>query len=192
MANVIGKLQLEVFVLSLLEPMVAAPVLNGYTVRLRNEREIEVEVAKGQGAQRRVRAAVGQRLARLEHANENESTRGAVHSARRQAGAKVGMNEIAIKRTSATRRESLARQSRRFLDDRAQRDAARRAHLDPDDRAAGDHDDAVFIIFGSLVGSRIGSMDGVPYMTFIAPGLIMMASSRTRLRTSSRRSSRAS
>ena len=32
-----------------------------------------------------------------------------------------------------------------------------------------------FIIFGSLVGSRIGSMDGVPYTTFIAPGLIMMA-----------------
>jgi ABC-2 type transport system permease protein len=32
-----------------------------------------------------------------------------------------------------------------------------------------------FIIFGSLVGRRIGEMDGVPYMTFIAPGLIMMA-----------------
>jgi ABC-2 type transport system permease protein len=32
-----------------------------------------------------------------------------------------------------------------------------------------------FIIFGSLVGSRIGSMDGVSYITFIAPGLIMMA-----------------
>ncbi len=32
-----------------------------------------------------------------------------------------------------------------------------------------------FIIFGSLVGSRIGTMDGVPYTTFIAPGLIMMA-----------------
>ena len=32
-----------------------------------------------------------------------------------------------------------------------------------------------FIIFGSLVGSRIGQMDGVPYMTFIAPGLIMMS-----------------
>ena len=37
------------FVLSLLEPVVAAPALNGYQVRLRNEREIEVEVAKGQG-----------------------------------------------------------------------------------------------------------------------------------------------
>ena len=32
-----------------------------------------------------------------------------------------------------------------------------------------------FIIFGSLVGSRIGQMDGVSYTTFIAPGLIMMA-----------------
>lgn len=32
-----------------------------------------------------------------------------------------------------------------------------------------------FIIFGSLVGSRIGEMDGVPYTTFIAPGLIMMS-----------------
>ena len=49
MANVIGKLQLEVFVLSLREPLAAAPELPGYTVRLRNEQELEVEVAKGQG-----------------------------------------------------------------------------------------------------------------------------------------------
>ena len=49
MANVIGKLQLEVFVLSVQEPLETAPVLSGYTVRLRNEREIEVEVVKGQG-----------------------------------------------------------------------------------------------------------------------------------------------
>ena len=32
-----------------------------------------------------------------------------------------------------------------------------------------------FVIFGSLVGSRIGLIQGYPYMTFIAPGLIMMA-----------------
>lgn len=32
-----------------------------------------------------------------------------------------------------------------------------------------------FIIFGSLIGRRIGVMDGVPYTMFIAPGLIMMA-----------------
>ncbi len=32
-----------------------------------------------------------------------------------------------------------------------------------------------FIIFGSLIGQRIGIMDGVPYTMFIAPGLIMMA-----------------
>jgi ABC-2 type transport system permease protein len=32
-----------------------------------------------------------------------------------------------------------------------------------------------FVIFGSLVGNRIGQMDGVSYTTFIAPGLIMMS-----------------
>jgi ABC-2 type transport system permease protein len=32
-----------------------------------------------------------------------------------------------------------------------------------------------FIIFGSLIGPRIGDMNGVPYTTFIAPGLIMMS-----------------
>jgi ABC-2 type transport system ATP-binding protein len=49
MKNVIGKLQLEVFVLTVKEAVSAAPVLNGYVSRLRNEHEIEVEVAKGQG-----------------------------------------------------------------------------------------------------------------------------------------------
>jgi ABC-2 type transport system permease protein len=32
-----------------------------------------------------------------------------------------------------------------------------------------------FIIFGSLIGSRIGPMDGYGYMQFIAPGLIMLS-----------------
>ncbi|WP_367680291.1 ABC transporter permease [Candidatus Fukatsuia anoeciicola] len=32
-----------------------------------------------------------------------------------------------------------------------------------------------FIIFGSLIGPRIGKMGGVNYMQFIVPGLIMMA-----------------
>lgn len=32
-----------------------------------------------------------------------------------------------------------------------------------------------FIIFGNLIGSRIGSMGGFEYMSFIVPGLIMMA-----------------
>ena len=49
MKNVIGKLQVETFVLSLKEPVSAAPVLAGYPTRLRNEQEIEVEVMKGQG-----------------------------------------------------------------------------------------------------------------------------------------------
>jgi ABC-2 type transport system permease protein len=32
-----------------------------------------------------------------------------------------------------------------------------------------------FLIFGSLMGQRIGSIDGVDYTLFIAPGLIMMS-----------------
>ncbi len=32
-----------------------------------------------------------------------------------------------------------------------------------------------FVIFGSLIGSRIGRMGGFDYMQYIAPGLIMMA-----------------
>ena len=52
MKNVISKLQVESFVLSLQEPVNEAPVLDGYTVRLRNEHEIEVDVTKGQGLNR--------------------------------------------------------------------------------------------------------------------------------------------
>ena len=32
-----------------------------------------------------------------------------------------------------------------------------------------------FIIFGNLIGRRIGQMDGFDYMQYIAPGLIMMS-----------------
>lgn len=32
-----------------------------------------------------------------------------------------------------------------------------------------------FVIFGSLIGRRVGSMDGFDYMQYIAPGLIMMS-----------------
>lgn len=32
-----------------------------------------------------------------------------------------------------------------------------------------------FVIFGNLIGSQIGDMDGYPYIDYIVPGLIMMA-----------------
>ncbi|MBS0365761.1 MAG: ABC transporter permease [Proteobacteria bacterium] len=32
-----------------------------------------------------------------------------------------------------------------------------------------------FVIFGSLIGRRVGGMGGFPYMQYIAPGLIMMS-----------------
>ena len=32
-----------------------------------------------------------------------------------------------------------------------------------------------FVIFGNLIGRRIGQMNGIDYMDFIVPGLIMMS-----------------
>jgi ABC-2 type transport system permease protein len=32
-----------------------------------------------------------------------------------------------------------------------------------------------FVIFGSLIGKRVGAMDGVDYRSYLAPGLIMMS-----------------
>ena len=32
-----------------------------------------------------------------------------------------------------------------------------------------------FVIFGNLIGPRIGSMNGFSYISYIAPGIIMMA-----------------
>lgn len=32
-----------------------------------------------------------------------------------------------------------------------------------------------FVIFGHFIGSRVGTMNGIPYMQYLAPGLIMMA-----------------
>ncbi len=32
-----------------------------------------------------------------------------------------------------------------------------------------------FLIFGTLIGTRIGDMDGMPYMEFIVPGIILMS-----------------
>lgn len=48
MANVVNKLQRQAFVLSLRNPISEAPVLDGFTTRLRNDHEIEVDVNKGQ------------------------------------------------------------------------------------------------------------------------------------------------
>ncbi|HUL83787.1 MAG TPA: ABC transporter ATP-binding protein [Gammaproteobacteria bacterium] len=62
MKNVIGKLQLESFVLSMQEPIARAPALDGYAVRLRNEHEIEVDVQKGQGLNRVFEALSAQSL----------------------------------------------------------------------------------------------------------------------------------
>ena len=48
MANVVRKLQVEVFVLNLSRPLSEAPRLRDFVTRLRNQTELEVEIEKGQ------------------------------------------------------------------------------------------------------------------------------------------------
>ena len=48
MSKVLRKLQREVFVLSLAEPVTRAPELDGFETRLRNDMELEVEKGVGQ------------------------------------------------------------------------------------------------------------------------------------------------
>jgi ABC-2 type transport system ATP-binding protein len=48
MANVLRKLQTEIFVFNLSEPLAAAPQLQGFQTRLPDEHTLEVEVSKGQ------------------------------------------------------------------------------------------------------------------------------------------------
>ena len=62
MQNVINKLQREAFVLTLDRQVHEAPRLDGYTVRLRNDYEIEVEVEKEQGLNRMFEALTAQDL----------------------------------------------------------------------------------------------------------------------------------
>jgi ABC-2 type transport system ATP-binding protein len=62
MTNVVRKLQWEVFVLTLEQPLAQAPSLDGYRVRLRNEHEIEVEVSKEQGLNRLFETLTAQSL----------------------------------------------------------------------------------------------------------------------------------
>ncbi len=52
MSRVLRKLQYETFVLSLEQTVDVAPLLEGYTVRWRNEHEIEVEVSREQDVNR--------------------------------------------------------------------------------------------------------------------------------------------
>jgi ABC-2 type transport system ATP-binding protein len=63
MVNVVSTLQREAFVLTLEQPVSQAPVLPGYSVKLRNEHEIEVEVTKGQGLNEMFAALSRQSLA---------------------------------------------------------------------------------------------------------------------------------
>ena len=62
-----------------------------------------------------------------------------------------------------------------FLHDSSEGDSTIHEDLASDFITTSYHDGAGILIFGQLIGSRIGTMSGLPYIQFVAPGLIMMS-----------------
>ena len=175
MCNVLRKLQTETFVLNLREPIDEAPNLPGFGVALVDDRTLEVEVSKDQ--------SLNDIFARL-------AAQGIDVVCMRN---KVNRLEELFMRLVARRRRGHGRAA----DERAPESAAAIARAHRLDRLSapscirefsrivriwgqtlvppGVTATLYFIIFGSLIGARIGQMGGYDYMQYIAPGLIMMS-----------------
>jgi ABC-2 type transport system permease protein len=181
MATVLRKLHSEVFVLNLRQSLAAAPELPGYAIKLAVDGSIEVEVTKAQNLNDLFGGTVGARHRGRQHAQQGEPPRGTVHAARRRtrrgdrAAEARGLGMSAEARLTA---DAMPRGERRWVGFRTIviREFSRIVRiwgqtLVPPAITAT----LYFIIFGSLIGRRIGDMGGVSYMQYIAPGLIMMS-----------------
>ena len=168
MANVLRKLQTEVFVFNLREPRGAAPQLSGFTAVLSDDHTLEIEMSKTQ--------SLNDIFAQL-------SAQGiAVNSMRN----KVNRLEELFIRLVDSQRQDRRRKGFVMLKSRALtdwigfktiiiREFSRIVRiwgqtLVPPAVTAT----LYFVIFGSLIGRRVGQIGGYDYMQFMAPGIIMM------------------
>ena len=165
MAQVLRKLNAETFVLNLREPLPAAPVLDGYSVERVNEHEIEVEVTREQdlnGVFAALSAAGLHVVSMRNKANRLEELFLRLTARRAAAG---GARWRAMNaRTQLVALYTLVRKeySRVFR-------IWVQTIVPPAITTA-----LYFLIFGNLIGRRIGQMGGYDYAQYIAPGLIMM------------------
>ena len=84
MANVLRKLQTEVFVFNLSEPVREPPALPGFKTVLTDDHTLEVEVSRGPEPERDFRAALLAGRSGEQHAQQGQPARGAVHAPGRQ------------------------------------------------------------------------------------------------------------
>ena len=183
MTTVLRKLHSEVFVLNLRSPVTVAPDLPGYAVAIAGDDTLEVEVKKGPEPQRDLRGAVGARDRDRQHAQQGQSARGALPAAGRGPGrgdwtaeaGGVGVNEAA---KAAVAAEAATAGDRRWVGFRTIviREFSRIIRIWGQTLVPPAITTTLyFLIFGSLIGRRIGDMGGFTYMQYIAPGLIMMS-----------------
>jgi ABC-2 type transport system permease protein len=183
MSNVLRKLQTEIFVLNTRETLDDTPQLPGYAVRLTDDHTLEVEVSKEQNLND-IFAALTYRGSRGPFdAQQVEPARGAVHAAGRGARRRGNTGERGGRRMTTgagtavnARREGEGEHRWVGFSTIVIREFSRiiriwgQTIVPPAITAT-----LYFLIFGSLIGPRIGDMGGYTYMQYIAPGLIMMS-----------------
>ena len=168
MPNVLRKLQTEVFVFNLSESRTAPPQIAGFQVephRRSHARNRSLQRAK---TERYLCAAFFAGDRRQQHAQQSQSTRRAVHPPGRRQRPRRRQGSM---RMAASRARSewigfstiVIREFNRIVRIWGQ------TIVPPTVTAT-----LYFVIFGSLIGKRVGLVGGYDYMQFIAPGLIMM------------------
>ena len=153
MVKVLRKLQTEIFVLNLNESLAEPPEIAGFRTTLADDRTLEVEVSKGQ--------TLNDIFAQL-------TAKGIrVNSMRNKVNR---LEELFIRLVDVSARAEwvgfstiIIREFNRIVRIWGQ------TIVPPTVTAT-----LYFVIFGSLIGKRVGQVGGYDYMQFIAPGLIMM------------------
>ena len=183
MATVLRKLHSEVFVLNLRNPVAAMPDLPGYAVAMADDGSLEVEVKKDQNLND-IFAALSARgieiVSMRNKANRLEELFLRLVEGRDAATGLAGSSGVGVNEATqaAAAAEAAATGDRRWVGFRTIviREFSRIVRiwgqtLVPPAITAT----LYFLIFGSLIGRRIGDMGGFTYMQYIAPGLIMMS-----------------
>ncbi len=175
MVNVLRKLQTEVFVFNLRDPRSTAPELQGFSAALPDDRTLEIEMSKTQSlndifaqlsAQGIVVNSMRNKVNRLEELFIR-LVDGSASAGRAKTAGRVGVVNVPASRARAEWigfNTIIIREFSRIVRIWGQ------TIVPPAVTAT-----LYFVIFGSLIGRRVGQVGGYDYMQFIAPGLIMMS-----------------
>ena len=181
MSSLLRKLQAETFVLNLREAVSSVPQIPGYEFELVDEHTLEVEVSKEQSLNEVFAKLSEQGIGVLSMRNKvnrlEEMFMKLVEAQTRRGGEPRHERPAHPESTGAADSPRALGQARwTGLKTIIIREYGRIIRIWAQTIVPSAVTSALyFVIFGSLIGKRVGLMGGVPYMQYIAPGLIMMA-----------------